>query len=80
VKQQTQYIKISPESLKDDIFEITSSGNTFGVYSGMSQILSGGTDGSSLLTGLTIPITFTQSFDDIGFYSGFDGCFAERCC
>ena len=78
MKQQTQYIKISPESLKDDIFEITSSGNTFGVYSGMSQILSGGTDGSSLLTGLTIPITFTQSFDDIGFYSGFDGFVLQK--
>jgi len=78
VKQQTQYIKISPESIRGDIFDVTVSGNTFGVYSGMSQILSGGTMGESLLTGLTVPILFTQTFDDMGFYSGFDGFILQK--
>lgn len=72
------YIKISPESLKDDIVLETFSGDTFGVYSGMSNILSGGTNGSSLLTGLTIPLLFTQKYDDIGYYSEFDGFILQK--
>jgi hypothetical protein len=70
-------IIVSPEVLNTDIFTETYSGdsglNTFGVYSAMTDILSGGTNGDSLLTGLTIPIMFTQTLNDIGFYSEFDG-------
>ena len=43
-----------------------------GVYSGMSQILSGGTNGQSLLTGLTVPILLTEVATDLGYYSVFD--------
>jgi hypothetical protein len=39
----------------------------------MSQILSGGTDGVSTLTDLSIPILLTQTFNDIGYYDLFDG-------
>jgi hypothetical protein len=39
----------------------------------MTQVLSGGTDGDSLLTGLTIPVLFTETFNDLGFYDEFDG-------
>ena len=46
-------------------------------YSSMTQILSGGTNGSSLLTGLTIPILLTETAVDIGHYSVFDG-FVEQ--
>jgi len=46
---------------------------TTGVYTGLTYLLSGGTDGTSLLTGLTIPILFTQTAIDIGYYSVFDG-------
>lgn len=46
---------------------------TTGYYSGMTDILSGGTGGTSILTGLTIPILFTQTAIDIGYYSVFDG-------
>lgn len=66
-------ILISPEVLSSDIFLETYENNTFGVYSGMSYVLSGGTGGTSLLTGLTIPILLTQSINDIGYYSTFDG-------
>jgi hypothetical protein len=66
-------IVISPEVLSRDIFDITYNGITFGVYSGLSQVLSGGTNGDSLLTGLTIPVLFTQSYNDLGYYSEFDG-------
>lgn len=81
MESQTLFYRISPEVLKSDIVAETYSGdtglNSFGVYSGMSYILSGGTGGTSLLTGLTIPILFTQTYNDIGIYSEFDG-FAEQ--
>jgi len=78
MNEEKYYIKVSPESLKSDIFKKTLSGDTFGVYSAMTSILSGGTNGDSLLTGLTIPIIFKQTFDDIGFYSGFDGYIIQK--
>jgi len=71
-------IKISPEFLKTDIISETYDGNTFGVYSGLSQMLSGGTNGSSLFTGLTIPIVLNQDYHDIGYYSVFDGDISQQ--
>jgi hypothetical protein len=52
-------------------------GYTF-VYSSMTQILSGGTNGSSLLTGLTIPIFLTENTVDVGYYSVFDGIVGQQ--
>lgn len=52
-------------------------GSTF-VYSSMTQVLSGGTDGSSLLTGLTIPILLTETTIDLGYYSVFDGMVTQK--
>jgi hypothetical protein len=52
-------------------------GLTF-VYSSMTDILSGGTDGSSILTGLTIPILLTETATDIGYYSVFDGMVLQQ--
>jgi hypothetical protein len=46
---------------------------TTGYYIPMQNLLSGGTNGSSLLTGLTIPILITESAVDMGYYSVFDG-------
>jgi len=75
-------IVVSPENISKDIFTETFSGDsgsqTFGVYSGMSYILSGNTGGTSLLTGLTIPIMLTQTMNDIGFYSEFDGLLLQK--
>jgi len=61
----------------------------FNTYTGISYLVSGNTNScgcnqltcgvcascepSSLLTGLTIPIFLTQKFNDIGYYSEFDG-------
>lgn len=82
MESQTLFYRISPESLKSDIVAETYSGdtglNSFGVYSGMSYILSGGTGGTSLLTGLTIPILFTQTYNDIGVYTEFDGLMEQK--
>lgn len=72
------YIKISPENLKSDVFQETYSGNTFGVYTGMTYVLSGNTDGTSFLTGLTIPVVFNQTFDDLGYYTSFDGFILQK--
>ena len=56
----------------------TATTQNFSLYSGMTQILSGGTNGYSLLTGLTIPIMLTQTYNDIGYYSEFDGLLLQK--
>lgn len=70
--------KISPEVLKTDIYEKTYGAYTFGVYSSMTQMVSGGTNGNSALTGLTIPIVLNQTYNDIGYYSEFDGFIQQK--
>lgn len=52
-------------------------GTTY-VYSSMTEILSGGTDGTSLLTGLTVPILLTENTVDLGYYSVFDGMVTQQ--
>lgn len=71
-------IKISPESLSSIVKDITYSGNSFGVYTGMTSLLNSGVNGSSSLTGLTIPILLTQDCIDIGYYSEFDGAIQQK--
>jgi hypothetical protein len=44
----------------------------------MTQILSGGTEGTSLLTGLTVPVFLVQNTVDIGYYSVFDGLVTQQ--
>ena len=97
------HIRISPENILNDIFEVVYTGGTIipnfsadpccdvttttttgritgltTVYSSMTQILSGGTEGSSLLTGLTVPILLTETTVDIGYYSVFDGFVLQK--
>ena len=63
---------------------IVSTGTTYtttgsaSVYSAMTKILSGGTNGSSILTGLTIPLLFTQSSVDLGYYTPTDGYILQK--
>jgi hypothetical protein len=63
-------------------------GSTY-VYSSMTQILTGGTNttniskatlkpGTSLLTGMTIPILITENTVDVGYYSVFDGMIVQQ--
>jgi hypothetical protein len=47
-------------------------------FSSMTNILSGGTNGNSLLSGLTIPILLTENTVDIGVYSPFDGMICQQ--
>lgn len=87
-------IVVSPENVNGDLFNIPYSGTyyteacgipteeektyTFGLFSAFTDVLSGGTNGTSLLTGLTVPIFFTQSINDIGYYSEFDGFILQK--
>jgi hypothetical protein len=80
-------IIISPQTIKGDIFTVNLqgqdvgsnySGQTVGVYSGMTQVLTSGPNGTSLLTGLTIPILITQTAVDVGYYSPFDGAVLQK--
>ena len=66
---------VSPENIRGDLFRVNLSGDsvsatytgvTIGVYSAMTEVLSAGPNGSSLLTGLTIPIMITQSAVEMG--------------
>ena len=76
--EEKYYIKISPESINGDVITEYFSGDTFGIYTGMTQILSGGTNGSSLLTGLSIPLVFRQTYENYGFYTPFDGFMLQQ--
>ncbi len=57
--------------------ENTISGTT-GVYTGMTYVLSGASGGTSIMTGLTIPLLFTQTAVDYGYYSVFDGAIYQK--
>lgn len=72
------YIKISPEVLLTNNTTVTYSGGTADVFSSMTQMLSGGTNGTSLYTGMTIPIYFSQNFEDIGYYTTWDGDIIQK--
>ena len=69
-------------------FKIDLTGTSY-VYSSMTEVLTGGTNttnissattkaGTSLLTGLTIPILLTETVTDIGYYSVFDGMVLQQ--
>jgi len=71
-------IIISPETIDGDFSTVQYSGETVGVYSAMTSILSGNTNGTSFLTGLTIPILLTQTVKDVGYYDPFDGAVLQK--
>lgn len=72
------YYDLPANGVPNNTTAFTATTQNFGLYSGMTQILSGGTNGESLLTGLTIPIMLTQTYNDIGYYSEFDGLLCQK--
>jgi len=78
MESQTMYVNISPGNLSTLVHQVTLSGDTFGVYSGMTQMLTGGTNNTSLFTGLTIPVLLVQNTIDLGYYSVFDGAILQQ--
>lgn len=71
-------IVISPETIKSDLVDVTYSGATVGVYSAMTQVITAGPGGTSLLTGLTIPILIRETINDMGYYDPFDGAILQQ--
>jgi len=71
-------IIVSPETISSDLVTVSYSGQNVGVYSGMTQIITGGVNGASLLTGLTIPILITETVNDMGYYDPFDGAVMQQ--
>lgn len=69
---------VSPETIKGDLFDINYNGVEVGVYSAMTQVVSSGPNGSSLLTGLTVNVLLTQSAHDSGYYTPFDGAVIQK--
>jgi hypothetical protein len=78
METQIMKIRVSPEVLTTIIHEVEYSGETFGVYSGMTQTLRGGPNDTSLLTGLTVPILLVENTVDVGYYSVFDGALSQQ--
>jgi len=78
VNTEQYNIVISQEFLKSAIVNVNVSGKTEQSWTGLTYLLSGGTNGDSVLTGLTIPVFFEQSYKDIGYYSGFDGAIYQQ--
>lgn len=70
-------------STQDDCCEVVTTTTTIpitgttGYYKPMSEVLSGGTGGSSLLTQVSVPIFLSQTAIDIGYYSVFDGAITQ---
>lgn len=72
---------ISPENIKSDLSqnfylvqnETSVEAVQVGIYSSMTQVVTGGINGASILTGLTVPIMLTQNVVDMGYFSPFDG-------
>jgi hypothetical protein len=71
-------ITISPENILGDLSVVDYKGTPVGVYSAMTQVVSSGRNGNSLLTGLTIPILIRQTAVDVGYYSPFDGAVLQK--
>ena len=87
-------IVVSPENLKGDLLFLPFSGTyyseacgipteeeklyDFGLYSAFTKVISGGTNGDSVFTGLTVPVLFTETINDIGYYSDFDGFMLQQ--
>lgn len=78
MSQDTYRFIVSPENIKGDLFQVDYKGEQVGVYSAMTQVLSGGIDGTSLLTGLSVNIILTQTAIDVGYYTPFDGAILQK--
>lgn len=83
MKTEQYNIVISQEFLESAKVEVdyvlpNNTETKFPSWTGLTYLLSGGTNGDSVLTGLTVPVMFTQSFKDVGYYSGFDGAIYQK--
>lgn len=73
-----RFINLSPQVLKRRIGNVVFSGGTTGYVFPLREILSGGTNGNSLLTELSIPILITETIQDLGYYDTWDGNIIQK--
>jgi hypothetical protein len=69
---------VSPENVARDLSVVDYEGTPVGVYSAMTQVVSYGPNGTSLLTNLSVPILLRQTAVDAGYYSPFDGAVLQK--
>lgn len=69
---------VSPENVARDLTVVDYRGTPVGVYSAMTQVVSSGPRGTSLLTNLSVPILLRQTAVDVGYYSPFDGAVLQK--
>jgi hypothetical protein len=78
MSQDYYKIVVSPENIKSDLSVVDYNGTPVGVYSAMTQVVSSGTGGSSLMTQLSFPILLRQTAVDTGYYTQFDGAILQK--
>lgn len=78
MSQNTYRFIVSPENIRGDLSVVDYKGTPVGVYSAMTQVVSSGPNGTSLLTGLSVNILLTQTAVDTGYYSPFDGAVLQK--
>jgi hypothetical protein len=69
---------VSPENVARDLSVVDYRGTVVGVYSAMTEVVSSGPNGTSLLTNLSVPILLRQTAVDAGYYSPFDGAVLQK--
>ena len=69
MSQDYYKIVVSPENIISDLSVVDYSGTPVADYSAMTQVVSAGTGGTSLMTQLSFPILLRQSAVDAGYYS-----------
>ena len=70
--------QVGPGNISQDISYSEVDGVRVGVYSAMTQVVTGGPNGSSILTGLTVNILLRQNTVDMGYYTPFDGAVLQK--
>ena len=78
MNQDYYKFKVSPENVISDLTVVNYKGTSVGVYSAMTQVVSSGPNGSSIMKQLSVPILLRQSAVDVGYYSPFDGAVIQK--
>jgi hypothetical protein len=78
MEQDYYKIVVSPENIISDLSVVDYSGTPVGVYSAMTQVVSSGPGGTSLMTQLSFPILLRQTAVDSGYYTQFDGAVLQK--
>lgn len=78
MEQDYYKFKVSPENVASDLSVVDYRGTQVGVYSAMTQVVSSGVGGSSIMKNLGVTILLRQSAVDAGYYSPFDGAVLQK--